>query len=59
MKMKKKMKENANEKDNPQIVRNYLQFIHLAGDSRSEHQKSSYNSTIKRQVTQLKNGQKV
>ena len=36
-----------------------LQIIYLIRDLYSEYIKNSYNSTMRRQITQLKNGQRI
>ena len=40
-------------KSNPQNERTYLQIIYLISGYDQEHIKNSYNSTIKRQITQI------
>ena len=43
-------------KDSPQIERTFLQIIYLIKDLCLEYIKNSYNSIIKRQISQLKMG---
>ena len=40
-------------KSNPQNKRTYLQIIYLISDYDQEYIENSYNSTIKRQITQI------
>ena len=46
-------------KDSSQDRKKFLQIIYLAKDQYLDYIKNYYNSTLKRQIAQLKNGQRI